>query len=469
MDRIKNYYVFLILVYTVLVTAGYWKVQIDDAYIYYSYASNISGGEGFVFNPGEKINAATSPLYTLILSLLYFILNGTGISIPLIAHISGGLFLLGTSLLLYKIFDRDKYFPLQYFIPILFLANPLLKQSVGMEMFLTIFLVTFSFYWFIKNNIFFTALFSALAILARPDAVLAALPVFILLLFRKDFRSLLVFTGTIIICILPWYLFSYFYFGTLLSSSVEIKIAQQSTGYWGTGLIFLQGYFKSIPGGFIPSLFFTILLLMSLLISVIKKRNLYYELPVILFLVWIFLYFVVYTLMNPPPYPWYYTPGTILFSIIFSLAISSFSLSRNFTASLIILIFAVGLILPLKTFSGPFTEKYIMYKTAAEYINYTADNPIVAIDEIGILRFYLVKGKVRDILGLVNPEAVRFIFNKNLSGFIRHYNPEFIITEYGVKPAYMNYVYSNEFRSKYLKRKIIKGLNNSIEIYGRIR
>ena len=54
-----------------LMSYVYWDVQQDDNYIFYSYAKNIVNGQGYVFNSGERVNATTSPLYTLLLSGSY--------------------------------------------------------------------------------------------------------------------------------------------------------------------------------------------------------------------------------------------------------------------------------------------------------------------------------------------------------------------------------------------------------------
>ena len=48
-----------------IITCCDWNVEMDDAYIYYTYARNIATGHGYVFNPGERILGTTSPLYNL--------------------------------------------------------------------------------------------------------------------------------------------------------------------------------------------------------------------------------------------------------------------------------------------------------------------------------------------------------------------------------------------------------------------
>ena len=42
---------------------------IDDAYIYFRYALNAASGRGLVYNPGQMVFGATSPIYTFILTL----------------------------------------------------------------------------------------------------------------------------------------------------------------------------------------------------------------------------------------------------------------------------------------------------------------------------------------------------------------------------------------------------------------
>jgi hypothetical protein len=39
----------------ILLCLGHWLVQVDDAYIFYTYVSNLLGGDGFVFNAGDAL------------------------------------------------------------------------------------------------------------------------------------------------------------------------------------------------------------------------------------------------------------------------------------------------------------------------------------------------------------------------------------------------------------------------------
>ena len=63
----------LFLLSAVIVTSAlfayYWTpYAIDDAWITYRYAEHVGAGDGFVYNPGERVLGTSTPLYTLLLA-----------------------------------------------------------------------------------------------------------------------------------------------------------------------------------------------------------------------------------------------------------------------------------------------------------------------------------------------------------------------------------------------------------------
>jgi hypothetical protein len=52
----------------VALTGGRWGAPLDDAWIHYPFARNLSQGFGFSYNPGEPMPESTSPLWTLLLA-----------------------------------------------------------------------------------------------------------------------------------------------------------------------------------------------------------------------------------------------------------------------------------------------------------------------------------------------------------------------------------------------------------------
>ena len=48
---------------------AYRDYVMEDAYITYRYAQNLAAGNGFVFNPGERVLGTSTPLYAMVLGL----------------------------------------------------------------------------------------------------------------------------------------------------------------------------------------------------------------------------------------------------------------------------------------------------------------------------------------------------------------------------------------------------------------
>ncbi|MFW6175216.1 MAG: hypothetical protein ACOC7L_00195, partial [Acidobacteriota bacterium] len=75
--------------------------QVDDAWITYRYAENLAAGEGFAYNPGERVYGTTTPLFTLLLAAgrlagapapalsLALSLAATAVTVLLLAGIGG--------------------------------------------------------------------------------------------------------------------------------------------------------------------------------------------------------------------------------------------------------------------------------------------------------------------------------------------------------------------------------------------
>ena len=100
-----------------LMSYVYWDVQQDDSYIFYAYAKNIVNGHGYVFNFGERVNATTSPLYTLLLSSGYLLLRFVPfVTIPLIGHFISAISLILLCWFLMESFSSEKtsLFPFVY-------------------------------------------------------------------------------------------------------------------------------------------------------------------------------------------------------------------------------------------------------------------------------------------------------------------------------------------------------------------
>lgn len=198
----------------------------DDTFITFRYALNLAAGNGFVFNPGERVLGTTSPLWALLLAGI----RGLGAPLP------GGALVLSlladsvTALLMWRLLDRLR-FPARVSLaaPLLFLAlfDALSISRSGMEapLFSALVLAALS---ALAAGVFPAAgLAAGLALLTRPEG-LVLLPVLILagpltpgggLGWRRVLSGL----APAVAVLAAWGLFAVLYFGSPVPQSIVAK------------------------------------------------------------------------------------------------------------------------------------------------------------------------------------------------------------------------------------------------------
>ena len=310
-----------------LMPVGYWNIQEDDKYIFYSYAKNLANGQSYVFNLGERFNATTSPLYTLLLALTYTILRFLPfMTIPLIGHLIGipSLFLICVFLMKSFKSERASLFP--FVLPLVFLTNTLLPQAIGMETFLTMMLALMCLCFYVSGRLLAASLTCSFAVLARPDALLLAL---VLVSYHFIRYRRLPSISMIIVFLLPiavWVTFSLVYFGDLIPSTLSAKLAQTEAGLWGRGPVFFKRllFWCFWRGGSIVGSGIIAAVLLGVVVFVLRYRQWrILRHPVFhLILIWNLVYLVVYGfILKAPAYSWYYTPLTLDITLIITLPV----------------------------------------------------------------------------------------------------------------------------------------------------
>ena len=63
--------IIVLLIFFLYGGMGIFKYQYDDSYITYRYAENLANGHGLIFNQGERVDAASSFLFAVIISVLH--------------------------------------------------------------------------------------------------------------------------------------------------------------------------------------------------------------------------------------------------------------------------------------------------------------------------------------------------------------------------------------------------------------
>ena len=310
------------------------EALIDDTFLTLQYARTLRDYGTWGFFPWEVTNTATSPLNVLLTA-------GTGLIVPdliqaalLLATIEA-LILLGTLLMLSKHISQAYYFGAISFLAIM--LNPLLISTLGLEPLLYTTLLMACIYAFMIRRHTTLAILLALLTLTRPDGFLL-FPIMLSAVLaahrgndpastqaaadlRSRIRPLLRiavrFCGVYLLCLAPWYLFSWIYLGSLVPNTLLIKREQgtwEGYNFLNGVLFYYQRYPREVPLALLLAPF-------GLLCLRLKNR----KTSVVAGILFVFssLYFVGYVILGVPPYHWYFVPVVIPWSVLGLLGLTS--------------------------------------------------------------------------------------------------------------------------------------------------
>lgn len=226
-------------------------MPLDDTWIHFTFARNLSQYGSFGLNPGEFSGGATSPLWVLILALAYGLTHQMFFS----ALALGALFTLLTALSVYHLVcDLTKNKNVSFFAAAFSLVSGrfLWGGFSGMEVPLFAFLTVQAIYWHQRFTderkiSFFSSFLFGLATLARPEGYLLFGLAFVELLIR-NFRftkenglRLACFLALYGLLVAPNMLFSWMMTGRILCSSYYSKMSI----FWSASpMVYLREYLK---------------------------------------------------------------------------------------------------------------------------------------------------------------------------------------------------------------------------------
>ncbi len=366
----------------------------DDAFITLRYVKTLLNAGTWGFLPGYVTNAVTSPLNVFLLACAGVFLGPT---VNTVIWLSAGILAL-TIVLLIRIscylFETQIF---GYLAAGTLIFNPLVISTLGLESILFVGLYILSTYLYLTQRWSLLAVALGLITMTRFDGILFFI---VTLLLVPTFGLRVRFAVIYLVCIAPWYIFSWIHLGSLLPDTLFIKIAQRSWGRWD----FLNGldlYYRVYRSETI----FSFLLLPFILLLFNKQVR---GLPVIQFLLLTSTaHFAGYTILHVPPYYWYYTP-----EITAIILISSFGLGVLFQpdssktwkrkgfqgiATFLLLLQASGMFYILIRDSFPIEEMPIhtnwatheQYREIGEWLKEHDDGNTILVDgEIGTLGYY---------------------------------------------------------------------------------
>lgn len=437
---------------------------IDDAFITFRYARNIDEGLGFVYNPGVHTLGTTTPLFALALAAVGKV-TGTA-SYPQIAIIFSALADAVTVVLLYGIARRvilptppdsmnDPAMEVVAALPgLLWAISPMSVTFAvgGMETSVVILWMAAAVYVFTgertRRNDVLLGVFAALGLLTRVDSALWIAPLFgWQLIERLTQRNRQPSAGhaaekaaggvsllplaTWIACtliLLPWAIFAMGYFGSAIPNSVTAKRFAYLIPPGSALVRMIQTYatpffefdtFGSL-GAMVGSLAY---LLLSLLAISRAARRLPRLLP---FLLYPWLYFAVFSILNPLIFRWYMAPP--LPALMLGIVIGAWTLVGVLRRSCLRvgLVGVLGILWLFTSINGwtlhpdhgpdqpapkmAFHALELEYQEMGEYLRdslgVTADTRIASAD-IGAIG-YFSGATIIDTVGLVTPELTRY-------------------------------------------------------------
>ncbi len=297
---------------------------IDDSYITYRYSRNILAGNGFAFNPGERVLGTTTPLYSIILVGAGAIFGGERAPFPEISWILNAFIDSFACYILYKIGKKLSTQRVAIITALVWAVSPFsVTFSIGgLETSLFVLLLFLTTHFYLHENITGMWLCAFGMILTRPDALIFVLPILTYPLIYKERRTIYKLKPFLIgfVPLLVWIVFSTLYFGSPLPHSMSAKSVAYLLPDNAAFIRFLQHFLTPFNEQYTFGTSFLYaglvvypLLFISGSITILRKDL--SSLPIVAYPV---LYFLTFSIAHPLIFRWYLTPSDpILFSRTF--------------------------------------------------------------------------------------------------------------------------------------------------------
>lgn len=200
----------------------------DDAFITFRYARNLVQGDGFTFNPGERVLGTSTPLFTLLSAALYMLFGDAGL--PTAAVAVSSLALGAQAWLLYLLLRRRLPWTASALAAFTLLGAFSGYRFLALETHLFAALVLLTIWALAVGRPVLCGLALGLAFLTRYDAGLLVPLVFLWQWLREHevdpWPRLLAAARPLLVAavpVLPWLVFATLYFGSPLPHTLGAK------------------------------------------------------------------------------------------------------------------------------------------------------------------------------------------------------------------------------------------------------
>lgn len=427
---------------------------LDDPWIHLTFAKNLAQYFSFSYFKDEVVTAgSTSPLYTFILSVMFFITGNE----MLMSYALGITFFAAASFFFYNLsvieFDKETIFAL--LCTGIFIMDKWMNfiADSGMETTLFIFILILSAYLYRKRKAVPLAISLGLIMWTRPDGIvfIIALVIDYLLVrhYSKDQYELKLFSDSdlkkmgliFVIFTALYFALNYALSGSILPNTYTAKMIYYSPDLrsrWDflkneVWLYFKYGSYYLVMWGF---LFSVLKLIYDIYRKTYNQNTLY-----ILFALGLVL---VYYLKLPyahrfgrymmPILPFFFLVAVIGFRD-FARIINKYTENTLFAKSIFYILVAIVYYMGITNYE----ETKELYAAECRYINdrqvkaakwlatYTKEGDIIATHDVGAIGYYS-KRKVIDLAGLITPELISKFRDKDYVNYIQKYLKEKNVT-----------------------------------------
>jgi arabinofuranosyltransferase len=382
--------------------------RIDDAFITYRYAQNLIAGRGFVFNPGERVMASTSPGHVLLSALVYSIVGRDALPVVMNAFgvvgwlaqaaavwflLRGALGEVGAALVAVALAagaaESWDWIPLETNIAFALALWAVTAARLG--------------------RVTLAAALAGLAGLFRADATLAAIAL-VPLVLRTERPRLVRAAAAYALVALPWPIFAWLSFGTPFPASLAAKAYHTP---WPDYAVHVLRHGSKVllarPDGL--AVVGAWLLALAGAAMLTRKDRLLAVIPF-----WLFLHTLAYVVLRPDvAYVWHLYPTVALLAILALAALADLG-SVGGRVGRAAGLFALGLMAVLyagRTVQGQTYSRagywagarHAVYESLGRYLAQRAapDERIAAV-EVGTIAYYSDR-PMHDWAGLVTPRS----------------------------------------------------------------
>ena len=379
----------------------------DDAFITFRYARELATSGAFEYNTGERVLGTTTPLFTLLMA------GGLWVGWPA-AWAAVLVSVTADAALIWLIaawLVRAQLAHVAAIAAIMLAVWPLLVTYAiaGLETSLYTALVYGALTAGAARRPALAGVLAGLAVLCRPDAGIAA--IVIAVSFAREPRQLAVFCGVAMVTVLPWVVFAYTYFGSVVPQSVVAKAALERGDFVGL---------HTFVGFFAGSVKYAFLSICAAAGSIVLWRT--GGVLGRLLLVWAALYAAAFTVSNAfSDFPWYFVPLMPVYLAavaacltqlawwwLSSVRAPGWARRPAAMAAILMVLLAAGVWHALRVerhLRSLASGREQLYAATAMRIAGESREGVVAATEVGTLGYYY-PGPILDLIGLVSPQAV---------------------------------------------------------------